>query len=803
MMRDCIPNPCLAAALAYATDPDFPIYVFPCPPGEKKSYYSKKFDPDDRRWGATIDPERIKRYWKEKPEANVCIVTGAINGLFVIETDTKEGHPNLEIDGEVSLKQLIAANGGEWPDTYRVLSPSGSTHYYFAWPDDDNITIPTRSMPNIPGIDTKGDGGMVVAPPSVRSLDDNRRYEQIGSDKIKAAPRWLIKLIAEKQAERHVAEPQADIDKLATAMELIPNLPNTEWGIEGETKSRKEWDGWNDLMMALWRASGGSHAGFIIAEKFSCKNPKYNNERSKAYLRHSWFKRYVKTPPSRLGAGTIFAVANHCAPGWQQKYEQEAITSAFAPIPEVAAPKSDPDPIIPKPDEPKPEAPDSAPLLSEDYLALQFTKAHAETLRYVAPWGKWLIYDGAKWNFDEKLKAFTMARQICRTAAKPINKKKEGKAVASAKTRSAVISLAQSDPVHAASTEQWDVDPWLLNTPNGVIDLRTGRRRDHNAADYMTKICGVTPGRACPIPLWSGFLATVTANDTDLQSYIQRMLGYALTGITIEHALFFLYGMGANGKGVLMNTVARILNDYHKTASQETFTSSPNERHPTDLAMLRGARLVTVSETEQGKRWAESRIKTMTGGDPITARFMRQDFFEYDPQFKLMISGQHRPGLNSVNEAIRRRFHLLPFNVVIPVKQRDKRLTEKLVKEWPGILSWMIEGCLEWQKIGLQPPPIVVAATNAYLAGEDKLSRWIADRCERIQDWQTSSGDLFASWVSWAEENREWVGTQTSFSNALTEAGFEHYRTESTRGFKGLRVLPVEPFSEHGLGRRG
>jgi putative DNA primase/helicase len=214
--------------------------------------------------------------------------------------------------------------------------------------------------------------------------------------------------------------------------------------------------------------------------------------------------------------------------------------------------------------------------------------------------------------------------------------------------------------------------------------------------------------------------------------------------------------------------------------------------------MLRGAGLVTVSETEANKRWSESRIKTLTGGDPIDARFMRQDYFEYLPQFKLMISGNHRPGLNSVNEAIRRRVNMLPFNVTITEEQRDRNLTEKLKAEWPGILAWMIDGCLQWQRIGLQPPTIVVAATDDYLESEDKLGRWISECCERNVNAWTSSSDLFYSWKNWAEENNEYVGSQTKFSIDMQEAGYKHRRLSTGAKFSGLRLLPREQFSEHG-----
>jgi putative DNA primase/helicase len=223
------------------------------------------------------------------------------------------------------------------------------------------------------------------------------------------------------------------------------------------------------------------------------------------------------------------------------------------------------------------------------------------------------------------------------------------------------------------------------------------------------------------------------------------VLGYGLTGLTREHALFFGYGTGANGKSVLLSTVAGILGEYHKTAPIETFTASNADRHPTDLASLRGARLVTATETEEGRRWAESRIKQLTGGDTVAARFMRQDFFEYRPAFKLIIAGNHKPSLRSVDEAIRRRFHLIPFAVTIPPEERDGDLTEKLKDEWPGILAWLIEGCLEWQAESLLPPKAVVEATDAYLTAEDAMAAWLDEKCEHDPNAWTSSTYLFGS----------------------------------------------------------
>ena len=236
---------------------------------------------------------------------------------------------------------------------------------------------------------------------------------------------------------------------------------------------------------------------------------------------------------------------------------------------------------------------------------------------------------------------------------------------------------------------------------------------------------------------------------------MQRVVGYCLTGLTSEQALFFIYGTGGNGKGVFTTTLSGILADYHRAAPIETFTASRYDRHPTELARLRAARVVTSVETEEGRRWAESRIKSLTGGDIVTAHFMRQDDFEYLPQFKLVIAGNHKPGLRSVDEAIRRRFNLLPFTITIPPEERDLELVEKLKIERSGILGWAIEGCLAWQRKGLDPPVVVVEATVAYLEAEDAIAIWLDERCEVAPEFSASSTALYASWQDWAEKGGE------------------------------------------------
>jgi putative DNA primase/helicase len=407
-----------------------------------------------------------------------------------------------------------------------------------------------------------------------------------------------------------------------------------------------------------------------------------------------------------------------------------------------------------------------APEFSDDALALRFAERHASEMRYVAEWSTWLIWDGTRWQFDRILRAFSCARLICREAAASHNKVKGGKELASAKTIAAVERLARCDDRLVATGDQWDAEPWLLNTPKGVIDLHTGKMRAHCAEDYLTHMTAVAPDGECP--LWHKFLAKVTGNDKALQEYLQRVCGYALTGSTREDALFFLWGKGANGKTTFVNTVAGVLgNDYHHTAPIETFTATHVDRHPTEVADLRGARLVTATETEEGRRWAESRIKMLTGGDRVKARFMRQDLFEFTPQLKLMISGNHKPALRSVDEATRRRFNLIPFTVTIPEKERDQELGEKLKREWPAILAWMVEGCLAWQREGLSPPKAVTEATAAYLEAQDSMAAWLDECCDLDANAWERSLDLFANWKTWAERGGHFVGDAKTFRDRL------------------------------------
>ena len=278
-----------------------------------------------------------------------------------------------------------------------------------------------------------------------------------------------------------------------------------------------------------------------------------------------------------------------------------------------------------------------------------------------------------------------------------------------------------------------------------------------------------------------------------------RVAGYCLTGHTTEHKLFFLYGSGFNGKSVFTGTLQGIWGDYAVAAPMDMFVEARGERHPTELALLRGARLVIASETEKGRHLNESRIKLLTGGDKIAARVMRGDFFEFQPEFKLMILGNHKPLLRSVDEAMRRRIDLIPFNVTIPPKERDIDLFVKLKEEWPAILGWAVRGCAEWRRIGLAPPKAVTDATEEYFQAEDSFSEWHDECVERSSDLAfETSANLFASWKNWAERAGEPAGSQKGLAEMLQGKGYLTKKgTGGVRGFKGIR-LKHKTYNDHG-----
>lgn len=442
--------------------------------------------------------------------------------------------------------------------------------------------------------------------------------------------------------------------------------------------------------------------------------------------------------------------------------------------------------------EPAPEAVG----LSDDDLALMFSKEHADNLRYVAKEKKWMEWGGTVWAEDDILDVWDLARRLCRDISQDLDPRIV-KQLKAAKVWPAIEKAARSDKRHAVTPDIWNCSSQLFNTVKVTAELKEKILvRPHQREDYITKIAPVIINPAAKCERWLTFLDEITtppngAPDKELQGYLQRMAGYFLTGEIKEQKLFFLYGKGGNGKGVFMSTLEAVMgggdHGYCKTASVETFLESNFDRHPAEIAFLRSARLVLVPDMPEGRRWNMERIKSFTGGDTQTTRFMRGNFWSFTPEFKLLIGGNNKPSLRNVNEAIKRRFVLIPFRAAIT--KPDKDLLTKLKGELEGILMWMLNGCEQWQVHGLRPPDIITRATEEYLVEQDPLSQWLELRTIRKWDAQAEAGVLWSSWCDWCRANEEEPHNQKWFSATLENSGYRPHRISANRrGWRGLRL---------------
>lgn len=415
-----------------------------------------------------------------------------------------------------------------------------------------------------------------------------------------------------------------------------------------------------------------------------------------------------------------------------------------------------------------------APQLSQGDVAELFVSRHPD-LRYTRNFNRWHVYNGAVWREDRILHVYDLARSLCREVAIT---GKGRLTIDSNAYYAAIETIVRADKQYVLLAEDWDRDLDSLNTPTGTVNLVTGEMRPNRKEDYFTNITAVAPGGDCP--LWRDFLRRVTDGNQELEDFLQRVAGYCLTGRTQEDAIFFLWGTGGNGKNTFQNNLAGPMGTYSRAAASQTFMATHNPQHPTALARLRGARLVTTSEVQDG-RWNEELLKALSGGGPITANFMHCDQFEFIPQCKLIISGNNKPTIRSVDPAWRRRFHLIPFKVTIAKGEVDQDLRDvKLPREWGGILQWAIEGCLEWRRHGLNPPECVRQATEQYLHDEDVCTRWMEEtECRIGRGSYDSASGLYESYRKWAEAAGErFIYSQKRFGQELEKRGFrrEHMR---------------------------
>ena len=423
--------------------------------------------------------------------------------------------------------------------------------------------------------------------------------------------------------------------------------------------------------------------------------------------------------------------------------------------------------------------------------AERFAKLHGGNARYCHPWKKWLVWDNRRWVLDSDGEVMRLAKLVARSiyaeAASPdvdgeTSQKLAKWAAASEKRErlTAMLALTESEQPIPIGVDSLDREPWLFNVGNGTIDLRTGELRAHRREDYLTKLSPIEyptePG--CDAVLWAGFLERIFDGDTELITFLQRLIGMALVGEVQEHVLPIFHGTGANGKSVFVETISGMFgSDYSMKAASTLLMASNSDRHPTEVADLFGKRFVAVVETEDGKRLAESMVKELTGGDSLRARRMREDFWQFTPSHSVFMATNHKPVVRGNDHAMWRRLKLVPFAVTIPTEEQDRELTAKLRAEYPAILRWAVQGCLDWQKHGLGEPEVVRVATDGYRGDEDQLKQFIGDCCLLGAAYKVRSSVIYKSYQDWCQQQGEKSISQKKFSLRLEENGQDKHRS--------------------------
>jgi putative DNA primase/helicase len=440
-----------------------------------------------------------------------------------------------------------------------------------------------------------------------------------------------------------------------------------------------------------------------------------------------------------------------------------------------------------------------APPVTENALAAAFVKRNQDRLRYCQTTERWYVWTGYAWRPDKAKLVFGEIGDLCREVARrPGISKGTRTSLESSKTSAGVERFARSHAQMSVTSGIWDANDWLLGTPGGTVDLRTGKLSPPNPDDYITKLAAVAPSLKAECPLWRKFLDEITQRNRGLIRLFQQWGGCSLTGDTGVQSFLFIYGPGGNGKGVLVRTESWILGDYAKTATMTLFTSSPYDKHTTDLAMLEGARMVTASETQRGRKWDEQLLKQVTGGDEITAHYMHKDNTTFTPKFKPTITGNHKPVIETVDDAMKRRTIIVPITWQPPDGVKDLDLEKKLRAEAPGILRWLIEGCVDWQKNGLVKPKIVLDETAEYFEAADTFGQWIRECCVLDPKSRDEPASLLANHNQWLEANGMRAVDRTRFKAAVERQVGLQYKTVTGKQFvRGLRRLnPSREFKD-------
>jgi P4 family phage/plasmid primase-like protien len=707
----------------------------------------------------------------------------------------------LDADGAEGMA-TFAAMADELPPTFGQASGSGTgAHRVYRLAEHHDPQTVTDRNKVLPGVDVKLRGQFVGAPSMHRS---GARYAITHALPIAILPDALYEKIKKRvrvaaPARTSVPTTIARGDLLDRAHRYMAKLPDA---IDGSGSgslntfaAARAAVGW----MRKGLSKGDAWGLLLDYNATKCHGPWSEKE-----LVHKW--------EDAESATTIPVIEDRPAPARTARARHQTphntvtgeldVPEDDAKEPEVETAEPMPPPVAPANDaQHDAPGPPSAPTRRRDFNctdtgnAERFAALHQDLARFVPEWGTWIVYDGKRWvedpgNVRVGALAKVTARSIYEEARNAEDADARAKlvkwAVASEfkKGRESTIALARSEPGMAAQHTSLDVDPFTFNVMNGTLDLRSGTLRQHAAADMLTKISTVTYDAQAECPRFVRFLGEIMGGDLERVEFLRRFLGYSLTGDVREHALCFWYGRtGGNGKSTLAALLFHLLGDYAiKAAPDLLFRSEKTERHPTELADLFGIRLVVCNETAQNRAWDEATVKDVTGGDPIRARRMRENFWTFRPSHKLVVFGNNKPRLADADDGgMKRRLRLVPFEVSFTANP-DRTLDAALRAEAPGILRYLVEGCLAWQREGLTEPAVMVEATAGYFAEEDTVGRFLADRCELVPGAKVTRKALRDANAAWAEEAGERPAHPKALAKSLQGRGVTTGKVRDANG---------------------
>lgn len=710
---------------------------------------------------ATTDPVTIRRWWEQWPEANIGLACGP-SGFLAVDLDVKGG-----TDGLAAWTDL----GVQHDPTPTSNTPSGGQHILFS---ANGAGLRCSAGRLGAGIDTRGDGGYIVLPPS--KLEDGRKWEwvpDVHPSKCKPVPlpgivRQALSTNGDS-AERPVKAPSSTSPASADRYALA--------AFQGELgKLAVAAEGTRNATLNTAAFSLGQLVGAGLLDRAEVESRLLSVATTTGLSE----REALTTIGSGLTAGE--KQPRHVSDREAVATERPATESGHAEGQlGTTAPAAIPDPY------------NLTDLGNSERLAAW----HGDDLRYCNPWGSWLAWDGKRWRRDDTREVERRANETVRAAQKAAldmptqeQRAEHGKWAFKSESehrRRAMINGARA--LLPILPEDLDGDPWLLTAKNGTVDLRTGELQPHRKRQMITKLAPVDYDPNAQAPTWESFLDRIMAGNRDLIDFLRQAVGYSLTGDTREQCLFFLYGTGANGKSTFLEALTDMLDEYaHKTPT-ETLLISRAGGVPNDVARLKGARLVTAVEAEENQRLAESLVKQMTGGDTIAARFLHREWFEFVPGFKLWLATNHKPQIRGTDNAIWRRIRLVPFTVTIPDDEQDKTLGQKLATELPGILAWAVRGCLEWQRDGLRTPRDVRRATADYQAEMDVLAGFVEDCCLVKLTAKATAKALYEAYCEWCDVNGEKPVAKRTFGLRLRERGYTQGRTGQGRFWEGIGLL--------------